>query len=79
MVYFLERHRNRSLLPAVDRPQIRDLQYLVTDGKSFFHDEKRNLESKLEQLSDHCLGYHCTNSDPAGRYAIVKEMITDPH
>ena len=65
--------------PTVDRPQLRDLQYLITDGKSFFHDEKRNLKSKLEHLSDHGLGYRCTNSDPAGHYAIVKEIITDPH
>jgi glucoamylase len=65
--------------PTVDRPQIRDLQYLITDGKSFFHDEKRHLKSKLEQLADHCLGYRCTNSDPEGRFAIVKEIITDPH
>src|SRR5579863_8012162 len=65
--------------PTVDRPQIRDLQYLITDGESFFHDEKRNLESKLEHLSDHGLGYRCTNSDPAGHYAIVKEIIADPH
>jgi glucoamylase len=65
--------------PTVDRPQLRDLQYIVTDGKSFFHDEKRNLDSKLESLWDHGLGYRCTNSDPAGRYAIVKEIIADPH
>src|ERR1700722_9384802 len=65
--------------PTVDRPQIRDLQYLITDGSSFFHDEKRHLKSKLERLSDHGLGYRCTNSDPAGHYAIVKEIITDPH
>jgi glucoamylase len=65
--------------PTVDRPQLRDLQYLITDGKSFFHDEKRHLQSKLERLPDHSLGYRCTNSDPAGRYAIVKEIIADPH
>ena len=65
--------------PTVDRPQLRDLQYLITDGKSSFHEEKRHLESKLERLSDHGLGYRCTNSDPAGRYAIVKEIIADPH
>jgi glucoamylase len=65
--------------PTVDRPQLRDLQYLITDGKSFFHDEKRHLESKLERLSEHSLGYRCTNSDRAGHYAIVKEIITDPH
>ena len=65
--------------PTVDRPQLRDLQYLITDGKSFFHEEKRNLKSKLERLSDHALAYRCTNSDPAGHYALVKEIITDPH
>jgi glucoamylase len=65
--------------PTVDRPQLRDLQYLITDGKSFFHDEKRHLRHKFERLSDHTLGYRCTNSDPDGRYAIVKEIITNPH
>jgi len=65
--------------PTVDRPQLRDLQYLITDGKSFFHDEKRNLQSKLEHLPASGLGYRCTNSDPAGNYSIVKEIIADPH
>ena len=65
--------------PTVDRPQLRDLQYLITDGKSFFHEEKRTLTSKSERLSDHTLGYRCTNTDPEGRYAIIKEIITDPH
>lgn len=64
--------------PTVDRPQIRDLQYLITDGKSFFHDEKR-LKTKVERLSEHVLGYRCTNSDSDGRYCIVKDVITSPH
>jgi glucoamylase len=29
---------NEVYYPTVDRPQIRDLQYLITDGSSFFHD-----------------------------------------
>lgn len=61
--------------PTVDRPQLRDLQFLITDGKSFFHEEKRTLHSKLERLTDRALGYRCTNTDPEGRYAIVKEII----
>ena len=65
--------------PTVDHPQIRDLQYLVTDGKTFFHEEKRHLKSKCERLSDHALGYRITNIDPGGRYAIIKEVIKDPH
>ena len=65
--------------PTVDRPQIRDLQFLITDGKTFFHEEKRDLTVHVERISDHALGYRCTNADPDGRYTIVKEMIGDPH
>jgi glucoamylase len=65
--------------PTVDRPQLRDFQLLITDGRSFFHEEKRHLRSRWERLSDHTLGYRAINSDPEGRYEIVKEIITDPH
>jgi glucoamylase len=65
--------------PTVDRPQLRDLQYLVTDGKTFFHEEKRDLTVKMERISDHVLGYRCTNADAEGRYTIAKDIIGDPH
>ena len=65
--------------PTVDSPQVRDLQYLISDGKSFFHEEKRHLESKVEPIWTHGLGYRITNSDPQGRYAVIKEVIADPH
>jgi glucoamylase len=64
--------------PTVDRPQIRDLQFLITDGKTFFHEEKRDLTVHVERISDHALSYRCTNAGPDGRYTIVKEMIGDP-
>jgi glucoamylase len=65
--------------PTVDRPQLRDLQFLITDGESFFHEEKRHLRSMTERLSHHVLGYRITNSGPEGRYSIVKEVLSDPH
>jgi glucoamylase len=64
--------------PTVDRPQLRDLQYLVTDGATFFHEEKRDLTIIMERISDHALGYRCINADPQGRYNITKEIISDP-
>ncbi|MEP7339213.1 MAG: glycoside hydrolase family 15 protein [Acidobacteriota bacterium] len=70
---------NEVYYPTIDRPQIRDLQYLITDGKTFFHEEKRHLESKLECLSPYALGFRVTNSDPEGRYRIIKEVLGDPH
>ena len=65
--------------PTVDRPQMRDLQYLITDGSSFLHEEKRDLTLAVERISDHALGYRCINHDPGGRYTITKDVITDPH
>ena len=66
--------------PTVDRAQLRDLQLLITDGRSFFHEEKRDLQcSACGRLSDHTLGYRLINSDPKGCYEIVKEIIADPH
>ncbi|MBI4258343.1 MAG: glucan 1,4-alpha-glucosidase [Thaumarchaeota archaeon] len=65
--------------PTVDRPQLRDLQYLVSDGETFFHEERRHLSSRAKRLSHHALGYRITNSDPDGRYSIVKEVIVAPH
>ncbi len=65
--------------PTIDRPQIRDLQFLITDGKSFFHDERRHLDSTVEQLSEHALGFRQTNTCNRPPYRLVKEVITDPH
>ncbi|MGE5753274.1 MAG: glucan 1,4-alpha-glucosidase, partial [Deltaproteobacteria bacterium] len=65
--------------PTVDRPQLRDLQYLVTDGEALFHEEKRHLRSRTERLFPHVPGYRITNSDPEGRYSIIKEVISDSH
>jgi len=65
--------------PTVDRPQVRDLQLLISDGKTFFHEEKRHLKSDTDRLSPNVLGYRIKNSDPDGRYAIIKEIITNPH
>jgi glucoamylase len=65
--------------PTVDRPQVRDLQYLVSDGHSFFHEEKRHLDSTVERMWQHGLGYRIINADPQGRYTITKEVISDPN
>jgi glucoamylase len=70
---------NEVYFPTVDSPQIRDLEYLVTDGETFFHEEKRDLESEFEYLDEHVLGYRLINTDPGKRYRIVKEIIADPH
>jgi glucoamylase len=65
--------------PTIDQPQLRDLEYLITDGKTFFHEEKRHLTPSIRKLTNHSLGYSIINSDPDGRYSIHKKVIADPH
>ncbi len=65
--------------PHVDVPNTRDLQFLITDGESFCHEERRDLEHKIEYPEEGCLLYRLTNSEPTGRYLIIKEILTDPH
>ena len=65
--------------PTIDRPQIRDAQFLVTDGETFFHEERRDLPSEVRPIEAEALGYRVTSSDPEGRYRLVKEVICDAH
>ncbi len=64
--------------PTLDRPQVRDLQFLVSDGATFFHDERRHMVSNVEPLDDNALGYRVVQEDRQGRYRLEKEIITDP-
>jgi glucoamylase len=70
---------NEIYFPTIDRPQVRDVQYLVTDGQTFFHDTRRHLESTQEYIAEATLGFRIVSRDPEGRYQIIKEIIGDPH
>lgn len=65
--------------PTIDRPQIRDAQFLISDGETFFHEEKRDLATEVTRLEAQTLGYRTTSQDSQGRYRLIKEVISDPH
>lgn len=69
---------NEVYYPTIDRPQIRDLQFLITDGEHFFHEERRDLHSEIHCLDGDSLGYSVQSEDPEGRYSLYKEIIADP-
>ncbi|HET7841043.1 MAG TPA: glycoside hydrolase family 15 protein [Terriglobia bacterium] len=70
---------NEIYYPTIDRPQTRDLQFLITDGETFFHEEKRDLKWEIHHIERHTLGYRVLSEDPQGRYRLTKEIISDPH
>ncbi|MCI4363451.1 MAG: glycoside hydrolase family 15 protein [Thermoplasmata archaeon] len=65
--------------PTIDRPQLRDFEFLVADGAGLFHEERRHLEIEVRPLASTALGYHVVGRDPDGRYSIEKEILTAPH
>ncbi len=65
--------------PTIDRPQLRDMQFLLTDGETFFHEEKRDLTATTDRPNDHALGYRILSVAPERRYRLHKTVIGDPH
>jgi len=54
------------------------MQFLITDGESFFHEERRDLDHEIQCIVVDTLGYRVTSSDRDHRYQLVKEIISDP-
>ena len=63
--------------PTVDRPQLRDLEFLFSDGDGLFLEEKRDLAYQVERIAP-SQGYRITRNDPKGRFSFTKEVIADP-
>ena len=70
---------NEIYHPTIDRAQVRDMEFLITDGETFAHEEKRDLISTFEYIHPEALGVRYINRDPEGRYTLTKEIICDPH
>jgi glucoamylase len=65
--------------PTIDRPQMRDLELLFSDGETFVHEEKRDFVPIVERLEPHALGYRVRSRSSTGGYSIQKEIISAPH
>jgi glucoamylase len=65
--------------PTIDTPQIRDLQFLMTDGATFFHDERRDTTSSINCVDETSLGFEIVNVATQPRYTLRKTLIGDPH
>lgn len=69
---------NEVYFGRIDQACVRDLGLIVTDGRSFFSEEKRDTDSRVEWLADGVPGYRVTNTCRQGRFRIEKELVTDP-
>ncbi len=45
---------NEIYYPHVDQPNTRDFQFLITDGETFCHEEKRGLDHQIKYPEHDC-------------------------
>ncbi|MEM0158141.1 MAG: glycoside hydrolase family 15 protein [Thermoplasmataceae archaeon] len=69
---------NEIYYPRVDQANTRDVEFLVSDGQSFFSEEKRDTKSTIEAFADGVPGFRITNTCKMGKYVISKDVFSDP-
>jgi len=70
---------NELYYPRIDLAATRDMEFIVTDGKDFFSEEKRHATSQTDCLTKGVPAYRLINTCDQGFYRIEKEVLTDPH
>ena len=70
---------NEIYFPRVDMACTRDLGLLVTDGCSFFSEEKRHCSFEIAPVEPGVPAYRLVNTELGNRYRIEKEIFADPH
>jgi glucoamylase len=69
---------NEVYYPRVDQACLRDLGLIVTDGHTFFSEEKRDAASVTTWIEPGVPAFCLANTCRSGRYRIEKEVVTDP-
>jgi glucoamylase len=70
---------NEIYFPRVDQACTRDLGLMVTDGASFFSEEKRDCDFETQPIEPGVPAFELANTERQGRYRIEKEVLTDPY
>ena len=64
--------------PRVDYACTRDFGLIVTDGRAYFSEEKRDTESVIRSVADGVPAFMLRNEARDGRYRIEKTVLADP-
>ena len=63
--------------PNLGTPAVRDLQFVVSDGKSWVDREREDTRHSLSLTDPRSLSFRQVNTDPDGRYRITKTYTAD--
>ncbi|VXC78633.1 Glucan 1,4-a-glucosidase [Burkholderia sp. 8Y] len=63
--------------PDVDTPQVRDFQFIITDGATFYHDAQKDFDHQCEWPDAPALFFRITSRAKDQPYVIVQEVIAE--
>jgi glucoamylase len=80
-VWFTTSHGilNEIYYPRVDQACTRDMGFLISDGSSYFSEEKRHCRFENQPLAPGVPAFRLINTAIDGRYRIEKEILTDAY
>ncbi len=64
--------------PRLDTPSYRDLQFVVTDGRSFVEQERTATVQRTTLTDPRSLSYRQVDTDRHHRWRLTKTYVTDP-
>jgi glucoamylase len=64
--------------PTIDMANVKEMTCLISDGKSFIHNETEDCLHTVSLLDKQALAYRVVSVDKEGRYRLIKEVVTDP-
>jgi glucan 1,4-alpha-glucosidase len=64
--------------PAADTANVKDLQFMVTDGSTFSQREFDGTTRQVQLADTRSLTYRQITTDNAGRWRLTKTYVTDP-
>lgn len=70
---------NEVYYPREDLACIRDMGLIVTNGKDFFSEEKRDCTHSIKWMKEGVPAFQIVNTCVQKRYRIEKEILTDPY
>jgi glucoamylase len=70
---------NEVYFPRVDQACTRDMGLIITDGHSYFSEEKRHCRFENTALETGVPVFNLINTSLDGRYQIEKQVLSDPY
>jgi glucoamylase len=66
-----------AYFPRIDQANIKDMEFLISDGQDLFEEEKLDCEHEIKPIAQGVPGYKITNISKSKKYIIEKTILSD--